>query len=51
MVKANFLNMEKIWHRGFIKYLQKKGLAFSEFRGNIVDTLGDDVPGLSTEQK
>ena len=32
--------MNKIWHRGIIKYLQKKGLAPKDIHADMVATLG-----------
>ena len=43
--------MDKIWHRGVIKYLQKKRLTTKEIHTDMVSTLGDDVPGLPTVKK
>ncbi|CAI9733412.1 Hypothetical predicted protein [Octopus vulgaris] len=43
--------MDKIWHRGVIKYLQKKGLAPKDIHADMVATLGNDAPALSTVQK
>ncbi|XP_030588657.1 histone-lysine N-methyltransferase SETMAR-like [Archocentrus centrarchus] len=43
--------MDKIWHRGVIKYLQKKELAPKDIHADMVATLGDDAPALSTVQK
>ena len=43
--------MDKIWHRTIIKYLQKKGLAPKDIHTNMVATLGDDAPALSTVKK
>ena len=40
--------MDKIWHHGIIKYLQKKGLAPKDIHANMVATLGNDAPALST---
>ena len=45
------MNMDKIWHRGVIKYLQKKGLTPKDIHADMVATLGDDAPALSTTQK
>ena len=45
------MNMDKIWHRGVIKYLQKKGLAPKDIHADMVATLGDDTPALSIVQK
>ena len=47
---AKFLNVDKIWHRGVINTC-KKGLTPMEIHADMVDTLGDDTPGLSTVQK
>ena len=38
--------MDKIWHRGVIKYLQRKVLTLQK----SILLLGDDTPGLSTVQ-
>ena len=43
--------MDKIWHRGIIKYLQNIGLALEDIHTLIVVTLGDDAPALSTVKK
>ena len=43
--------MDKIWHRGVIRYLQKKGLTTKEIYADMVSTLGDDAPALSTVKK
>ena len=40
--------MNKIWHHGVIKYLQKKGLTTKEIHTDKVSTLGDDALALST---
>ena len=43
--------MDKIWHRGVIRYLQKKGLTTKEIHAGMVSTLRDDAPALSTVKK
>ena len=43
--------MEKTWHRGVIRYLQKKDLTTKEIYTDIVSTLGNDAPALSTVKK
>ena len=43
--------MDKIWHRGVIRYLQKKGLTTKEIHADMVSTLEDDAPALSTVKK
>ena len=43
--------MDNIWHRGVIKYLQKRGLTPKEIHAAMADTFGDNAPGLSTMQK
>ena len=43
--------MNKIWHRGVIRYLQKKELTTKEIHTDMVSTLGDDAPALSTVKK
>ena len=43
--------MDKIWHRGVIRYLQKKGLTTKEIHADMVSTLMDDAPALSTVKK
>ena len=43
--------MDKIWHCGVIRYLQKKGLTTKEIHADMVSTLGDDAPALSTVKK
>ena len=51
MVFDDLVNMDKIWHRGVIRYLQKKGLTTKKIHTDMVSTLGDDVPALSTVKK
>ena len=43
--------MDKIWHRGVNKCLQKMGFAHKNIHADMVATLGDDGPDLSTVQK
>ena len=43
--------MNKIWHRGVIRYLLKKELTTKEIHTDMVSTLGDDAPALSTVKK
>ena len=43
--------MDKIWHRGVIRYLQKEGLTTKETHTDMVSTLGDNAPALSTVKK
>ena len=43
--------MDKICHRGVIRYLQKKGLTAKEIHTDTISTLGDDAPALSTVKK
>ena len=43
--------MDKIWHCGVIKYLQKKRLTTKEIHADMVSTLGDDAPALLTVKK
>ena len=43
--------MDKIWHHGMIRYLQEKGLTTKEIHADMVSTLGDDAPALSTVKK
>ena len=45
------VKMDKLWHHGIIKYLQKEGLAPKKIHANMVATLGDDTPALSTVKK
>ena len=45
------MNVDKIWHRGFIKYLQKGRLAPKDIHADMVATLGDDAPALSIVQR
>ena len=45
------MNINEIWHRGDIRYLQKKGLAPKQIHADVVDTLGDDAPALSIVKK
>ena len=42
------MKIDKIWHCGIIKYLLKKGLAPKDIYADMVATLGDDGPALST---
>ena len=43
--------MDKIWYRGVIRYLQKKGLTTKKIHADMVSSLGDDAPALSTVKK
>ena len=43
--------MDAIWLCGVMRYLQKKELAFKEIHADVVATLGDDAPALSTLKK
>ena len=43
--------MDKIWHRGIIKYLQKKRLSPKDIHADMVATLGNDALALSTVKK
>ena len=43
--------MDKIWYRGVIRYLQKKGITTKEIHTDMFSTLGDDAPALSTVKK
>ena len=43
--------MDKVWHVGVIRYLQKKGLTTKEIHTDMVSTLRDDAPALSTLKK
>ena len=45
------MNMDKIWHLGVIKYLQKKGLTPKDIHPDMVATLGDDAQALSNVKK
>ena len=45
------VKMDKIWHCGIIKYLQKKWLALKDIHADMVATLGDNAPTLSTVKK
>ena len=45
------MKMDKIWHRDVIKYLQKKELTTKDIHADMVATLGDDAPALSTVKK
>lgn len=40
--------MDKIWYHIAIKYLQEKGLAVINLNADIVITLRNNAPGLST---
>ena len=43
--------MDKTWHRGVIRYLQKKGLMTKKILTDMVSTLGNDTSALSTAKK
>lgn len=43
--------MDKFWHRGVMKYLQKKGLTSKDFHADMIATFGADTPVLSTVLK
>ena len=43
--------MDQNWHCGVIKYLQKKGLNPKDIHVDMVATLRDSAPALSTVQK
>ena len=43
--------MDEIWHRVVTRYLQKKGLTTKEIHIDMVSTLWDDTPALSTVKK
>ena len=43
--------MDKIWHCGVIRYLQKKGLTTKEIHADMVSILRDDALALSTVKK
>ena len=45
------MKIDKIWHRGIIKYLQKKGLAPKYIYPDVVATLGNDARALLTVKK
>ena len=45
------MNMDKIWHRGVIKYLQKNELTPKDIHADMVAILRDDAPALSTVKK
>ena len=45
------MKIGKIWHRDIIKYLQKKRLALKGIYANMIATLGDNFPALSTVKK
>ena len=45
------MKIDKIWHCGIIKYLQKKVLAPKDIHANMDATLGDDALALSTVKK
>ena len=40
--------MDKIWYHGVTRYLQKNGLTPKKIHADMVATLGDDPPALST---
>ena len=40
--------MDKIWHCGVIKFLQKMGLIPTEIHADMVNYFGDGAPSLST---
>ena len=43
----DLVNMDKIWHRGVIRYSKKKELTTKEIHTDMVSTLGDDAPTFS----
>lgn len=43
--------MDKIWHRGVIKYLHKKGLAPKDIHADMVATLGDGAPSYANVKR
>ena len=43
--------MEKIWYRGIIKYLPKKGLGPKDIHVDMVLIPGDDAYVIYSEQK
>ena len=43
--------MDKIWHRGVIKYLHKKGLTPKDIHADMVATLGDTAPSYATVKR
>ena len=45
------MKMDKLWHRSVIKYLQKKGLTPMDIHADMLATMGDDAPALSTVKK
>ena len=46
----DLVNMDKIWHRGVVRYLQIR-IAPKEIHTDLAATLGDDAPALPTVQK
>ena len=47
----DLVNMDKIWHCGVIRYLQKKELMTKDIHTDVISTLWDDAPALSTVKK
>ena len=47
----NIDNIIRYWHRGVIRYSQKKRLTTKEIHTDMVSTLGDDATALSTVKK
>ena len=45
------MNVDKIWHRAGIRYLQKNGLASMKIHADMAATFGDGAPALSTVKK
>ena len=47
----DLVNMDKVWHRSVIRYLQKKGLTPMKIHADMVSIFGDDALASSTVKK
>ena len=47
----DLVNMDKVWHRSVIRYLQKKGLTPMKIHADMVSIFEDDAPASSTVKK
>ena len=45
------MNMDIIWHRGFYQISSETGVTPKDIHADMVATLGNDAPALSTVQK
>ncbi|XP_029646762.1 uncharacterized protein LOC115220762 [Octopus sinensis] len=50
-VNCNFFRMDKIWHCGVMKYLQKNDLSPKDISAVMIGILEDDTPVLSSVQE